>query len=263
MMSEIVRQKILAVLDEHSRTGSAKFKSDNEIARATGEDVSEVQRQLDILEVEDLVSVAKGMGPTYGARIKPKGMLLVERSRREEDSMPSIFVCHSSKDKFFVRELAGKLSAVGVRVWLDEAEIKIGDSLTVRIGQAIGQMDYFAVVLSRHSIDSEWVQRELQIAMQRELKERKVIILPLLLELVEIPPFLRDKQYADFTSPERFNATFPRLLEALGIKTAVPQPRAPEESPPPLPPQSPAQRRLAEFERSRDRRLGSGKVVQP
>jgi TIR domain len=162
--------------------------------------------------------------------------------------MASIFLCHSSKDKFFVRELAEKLSAAGVRVWLDEAEINIADSLTAKIGQAIDGMDYFAVVLSRHSVTSEWVQRELQIAMQRELKERKVVVLPLLMEPVELPPFLRDKLYADFTGPEHFNATFPKLLEALGLKAAVPTPPPAEELVPPAPARSPAQRRLSAFE---------------
>jgi TIR domain-containing protein len=177
--------------------------------------------------------------------------------------MASIFLCHSSKDKFFVRELAGKLSAAGVRVWLDEAEINIGDSLTAKIGKAIDQMDFFAVVLSRHSVASEWVQRELQIAMQRELKERKVIVLPLLIEPVDLPPFLRDKLYADFTNPERFSATFPKLLEALGLKAAAPTPRPPEESPPPVPPKSPTQRRLAEFEDLTIVDLDLGKSYNP
>jgi len=83
-------------------------------------------------------------------------------------------------------------------------------------------MDYFAVILSRHSVRSEWVQRELQVAMQRELQERKVVVLPLLLEAVEMPPFLRDKLYADFTTPENCDATFPKLLEALGAKAHTP-----------------------------------------
>jgi hypothetical protein len=143
--------------------------------------------------------------------------------------MTSIFLCHSSKDKSFVRKLADKLREVGVHVWLDEAEIKIGDSLTERIGQAITEMDYFGVVLSRNSIASEWVQRELQVAMQRELKERKVIVLPLLLEPVEIPPFLRDKLYADFTSSNRFTEIFPKLLKALKIDAARVKPEHPQE----------------------------------
>jgi hypothetical protein len=161
--------------------------------------------------------------------------------------MPSVFLSHSSKDKFFVRELAARLTDVGVRVWMDEAEIAIGDSLTARIGKAIDAMDYFAVVLSHHSVDSEWVQKELQVAMQRELKERKVVVLPLLLERVEIPAFLRDKLYADFTTGEAFATEFPKLLKAMGVEAAVPEPSEPEPTRAPVVRMSGAQRRLAEF----------------
>ena len=88
-------------------------------------------------------------------------------------------------------------------------------------------MKYFGAVLSSNSIGSEWVERELRIAMDRELKEGKVIVLPLLLEPVQIPPFLRDKVYADFTNPESFQETFPRLLEVLGIATSSKLPLSP------------------------------------
>lgn len=80
-MSDTLRAQILLILDDHSRTGSATFKKDKDIAAATGQDVGDVQRQLDILESEDLVSLAKAMGPTYEAQIKPKGMVVVERLR--------------------------------------------------------------------------------------------------------------------------------------------------------------------------------------
>jgi hypothetical protein len=131
--------------------------------------------------------------------------------------MTSIFLSHSSKDKFFVRELSDRLRSAGVNVWLDEAEIKIGDSLTTKIASAIETMQYFGVILSSNSISSEWVQKELQIAISRELEQKKVVILPILLEPVEIPSFLRDKLYADFTTPEKYEATFPKLLKSLGV----------------------------------------------
>ncbi len=131
--------------------------------------------------------------------------------------MSSIFLSHSSKDKYFVRELAERLREYGVKVWLDEAEIKIGESLTEKVGRAIDEMDYVGVVLSSNSINSEWVQKELQVAMQKEFSKKKVVILPMLLEHVEIPPFLRDKLYADFTSPEQYESTFPKILSAMGI----------------------------------------------
>lgn len=130
---------------------------------------------------------------------------------------PSVFLSHSSKDKPFVRNLAERLETWGVRVWLDEAEINVGDSLTQKIGQALGDTDFVIAVLSRNSIDSQWVQRELQIAIQRELAERKVVVLPLLLESVEIPPFLKDKLYADFRVPEEYEESFALLLKTLDV----------------------------------------------
>lgn len=43
--------------------------------------------------------------------------------------MPSIFLSHSSGDKPMVRKIADGLRQQGIRVWIDEAEIHIGESL--------------------------------------------------------------------------------------------------------------------------------------
>lgn len=180
--------------------------------------------------------------------------------------MPSVFLSHSSQDKFFVRELAERLQAHGVAVWIDEAEISIGDSLTAKIGAAIDQTDFVAVVLSTNSVNSEWVQRELQIALQRELRERDVVVLPILLEPVEIPPFLRDKLYADFSSPEKFQEQLPRLLKAMGVQAAEHKsssgrtlPRETEA----VARLTEAERRLAAFEDIRIVDLDNSRSVKP
>jgi hypothetical protein len=47
--------------------------------------------------------------------------------------MSSIFLSHNHADKPFVRRLAQDLQAAGARVWLDEAEMLIGDSLIKKI----------------------------------------------------------------------------------------------------------------------------------
>ena len=41
----------------------------------------------------------------------------------------SAFLSHNSNDKPFVRRLASELRAAGVKVWVDEAELRVGDSL--------------------------------------------------------------------------------------------------------------------------------------
>jgi hypothetical protein len=40
---------------------------------------------------------------------------------------PRLFLSHSWKDKFFVNKLAEQLAARGVEVWVDSAELRVGD----------------------------------------------------------------------------------------------------------------------------------------
>ena len=185
----------------------------------------------------------------------------------DKHSSKSVFMSHSSKDKFFVRTLAEHLRSYGIKVWLDEAEINIGDSLTEKIGKAIENMDYVGVVLSHNSINSEWVQRELQIALQKEIKGKKVVVLPILIETVEIPPFLKDKLYADFTRPEKFENELSKLLRVLEVSAAR-EKETIEPRPVELPRKSPAQltpteRKLTAFEDIKILEIDDSKSYKP
>lgn len=130
--------------------------------------------------------------------------------------MASVFLSHNSADKPFVRRLATSLQASGHVVWLDEAEINIGDSLVEKIREGLDKVDFVAVVLSQNSIESTWVQRELDISSNREIAEKRVILLPLMLQHVEIPGFLYGKRYGDFTSEDLYEYSLSELLKALG-----------------------------------------------
>jgi len=145
--------------------------------------------------------------------------------------MPKVFLSHSSKDKAFTRKLASRLGEYNIKFWLDEAEINIGDSLMLRISSAIEETDYIAVILSHESVNSHWVQVELQIAMNRELSDNQVRVLPILIEKCEIPIFLRDKLYADFTDPKSFNAPFAQILRALGVEKSLEEVSKPTPNP--------------------------------
>lgn len=130
--------------------------------------------------------------------------------------MASIFLSHNSNDKPFVRRLAEDLREAGHIVWIDEAEINIGDSLIGKIREGLDKVDFVAVVLSNNSISSPWVQRELDISSNREIAEKRVILLPILLEKVDLPGFLYGKRYGDFTSEEIYTSSLTDLLRALG-----------------------------------------------
>jgi hypothetical protein len=133
----------------------------------------------------------------------------------------SIFLSHTWSDKAFVRQLAADLSSLGVRVWVDEAEIRLGDSLIERIRAGIDASDFLAVVLSPESVQSPWVQREIDVAMNQEIEGKRVKVLPLLHRDCELPGFLKGKLYADFTDDSKYSASLRVLLRRLEVDEGI------------------------------------------
>jgi hypothetical protein len=128
---------------------------------------------------------------------------------------PSLFLCHSSSDKEFARKLAIGLAGNGVKVWIDEAEIRVGDSLLAKIETGILGAKYLLVLLSRASVQSRWCQEELRMALVRQIGGRGISVLPVLLEPCEIPGFLQEKKYADFTTAGGFERALSELAAAV------------------------------------------------
>lgn len=131
--------------------------------------------------------------------------------------MTSVFLSHNSQDKPFVRRLASDLDAHGVKCWIDEAELNVGDSLIEKIRQGLDSMSYVAVVLSPDSVSSAWVQKEVDVAMNQEIHGKQVKVLPLMYRKCELPGFLLGKKYADFTKDENYEFAFKELVRSIGV----------------------------------------------
>src|SRR5262245_2391071 len=131
--------------------------------------------------------------------------------------MVAVFLSHSSADKVFARRLGTDLRGHGARVWIDEAEIRVGDSLIDKISAGIASVDYLIVVLSRVSCKSEWVRREVNIALTSEIRSRRIKVLPCLIEECDVPLFLIDKKYADFRRAKDYVNALNHLFDALGL----------------------------------------------
>ncbi|MFH1919043.1 MAG: toll/interleukin-1 receptor domain-containing protein [Planctomycetota bacterium] len=141
-----------------------------------------------------------------------------KRRRRENRTAielcrtPDVFLCHSSKDKRFVRTLARDLDRVGVDGWLDEWELEAGDPLHLCIGRALSQCRYVAVVLSPALVKSAWCMEELGAALNREKEERQKVVIPLLCKRAEAPALLGDRLYLDLS-----NQYFESVAQLSGI----------------------------------------------
>ena len=104
---------------------------------------------------------------------------------------------------------------MGVRVWIDEAEIKIGDSLLAKIGSGISESDFLAAVLSPNSVESSWVQTELEIASTLQISGAPITVLPILVGDCDPPSYIMHKRYADFRKPRRFRKPFEELVQTI------------------------------------------------
>ena len=102
-----------------------------------------------------------------------------------------VFISYSRKDEWFADKLEGALSKRGVGVWIDKKEILVGDSLIQRIREGINTAQYICAVISKNSINSKWVQEELDLAMNQQIEDGKVRVLPIVIESkIELPSFL-------------------------------------------------------------------------
>lgn len=130
-----------------------------------------------------------------------------------------VFISYSHADKNFVDQLAVNLVDARVSVWLDRWELNVGDSLIEKIQDGLQDASALLVVLSKASLESQWCKKELSSGLMRELEERKVVVLPVLLEDCTIPLLLRDKVYADFRS--NFDEGWHSVISAIAGVTSL------------------------------------------
>jgi hypothetical protein len=128
---------------------------------------------------------------------------LLDGQYREDRRAPraigyDAFISHATEDKqTVVKPLAKLLNRMGFRIWYDEFELRVGDSLRQSIDRGLASSRYGVVVLSRAFFAKNWPQYELNGLTAREIDGEKVI-LPIWhrvskAEVTKFSPALADK----------------------------------------------------------------------
>lgn len=118
----------------------------------------------------------------------------LEDEGREYD----VFISHASDDKeAIVKDLAEALRNVGLRVWYDDFELKIGDSLRQKIDRGLANSRVGLVVLSQAFVNKGWANYELDGIVTRSIDGAQTL-LPIWhqiskKEVMEYSPSLADK----------------------------------------------------------------------
>jgi uncharacterized protein YjbI with pentapeptide repeats len=91
----------------------------------------------------------------------------------------SCFISYSTKDQDFAERLYADLQNNGVRCWFAPHNIQGGRKLHEQIDEAIRVYDRLLLLLSEHSMESEWVKTEISKARKREAREKRRMLFPL------------------------------------------------------------------------------------
>jgi hypothetical protein len=125
-----------------------------------------------------------------------------------------VFISYAAADKNIARIIAETLQSAGLKVWIDEWELAVGDSIQKRIHEAVTSSDILLVLLSPASVASRWIQTELNAALSLELRDRAITVIPALIEECEIPPLLADRAFIDLRGD--MQSSLLRLVNQIG-----------------------------------------------
>jgi uncharacterized protein YjbI with pentapeptide repeats len=141
----------------------------------------------------------------------------------------SCFISYSSKDHDFAEWLYADLQSKGVRCWFAPEDMKTGDVIRSRIDEAIRVHDKLLLVLSEHSVESSWVEKEVETAFEKERQQKRHVLFPVRLDNVvmqtstswaaDIRRMRHITDFTDWKDHDAYQKAFARLLRDLKAET--------------------------------------------
>lgn len=150
-------------------------------------------------QIGEIVNSALAQGVGDAVLLAELRRSVARLARTEGSRKPLVFFSHTHSDKARVRPFADAIQSHGLEVWMDEERIAPGDSLLETVSRGLRSAECLAFFMSRASVESLWVRQELSIVMAARLSAhgKGPIVIPILLEDVDLPPVLRDVKYID------------------------------------------------------------------
>jgi small GTP-binding protein len=131
----------------------------------------------------------------------------------EEDFKYDVFLSHSSRDKDTVRDVAERLRSDGLRVWLDDWELKPGDSIPSKIEDGLKHSRVLVLCMSAHAFGSDWARLESYTFRFRDPLNKDRRFIPLRLDAAPIKGSLAQFLYIDLLAADREHS-YEKLVEA-------------------------------------------------
>ncbi len=137
----------------------------------------------------------------------------------------SCFISYASENQDFAYRLYTELQNKGVRCWFAPEDLKIGDKIRDRIDESVRLRDKLLLILSEHSIASDWVEHEVESALEEERQRGRAVLFPIRVDNAVMESnkawaalIRRTRHVGDFTGWKNHNSyqnAFKRLLRDL------------------------------------------------
>jgi uncharacterized protein YjbI with pentapeptide repeats len=142
----------------------------------------------------------------------------------------SCFISYSAKHQEFAERLHADLQNKGVRCWFAPHDMPIGAKIWDALDEAIKLRDKLLLILSQHSIKSDWVEDEVQKAFAEERDRKQLVLFPVRIDdaVMETPePWarkLRDQRnvgdFRRWKDHDAYKQSFERVVRDLTVQLA-------------------------------------------
>jgi hypothetical protein len=149
------------------------------------------------------------------------------QQRQPAGSLFTCFISYSSQDQAFAEQLHADLERHGVHCWFAPHDMKIGDKIRQRIEDSIQEHDKLLLVLSGHSVESAWVESEVEAAFEKERRQKRLVLFPIRLDdavmqtrqawAADIRRIRHIGDFRGWTQPADYQQALDRLLRDLQV----------------------------------------------
>jgi len=114
----------------------------------------------------------------------PTSFIAYVRSLAQETPIEFFTCCisSSSQDSDFATRLHADLQQANVCCWVAPGDLEGAETFWHRLDESICLYDKLLVVLSQHSVNSTWMEREIMAAREKELTYNKLVLFPVKLD---------------------------------------------------------------------------------
>ncbi|MEO5370080.1 MAG: toll/interleukin-1 receptor domain-containing protein [Magnetococcus sp. DMHC-1] len=133
---------------------------------------------------------------------------------------PNVFISYAHEDLLTAKKIVESVRNAGLNPWLDVEQIVPGQNIMATIEHALEECSSAVVFLSKNSVNSDHLKREIAFAIKlfKSRGDVDIPIIPVRLDDTPVPDILKHIQWADMRSPDAEKQILRGLSRLTGLQ---------------------------------------------